>query len=225
MIRLFIKKCVLFLGLTLAMAGLALGEGIAMRLFTVGNRTIGWFANGTGQAVTGLQIGFDRPVALVGKLEIGGGFQNVTGTDTAAEFLFQGSLAKMGFVELSWEPVEAKPILVMWLVGERPVGRPYFGTVPVLVKLLSSGLAQMRDANPEAFTTLLATFFTVNPTLADSLARLGLTPQALTGMLMVAPAEGIENLLLTLVSSFGLTTLEDFMGALDWSLIFEALGL
>ncbi len=221
----FTKKCVLFLGLMLAVAGLALGEGIEMRLFSVGTRTIGWFANGTSHAVTGLQIGFDQPVTLVGKLEIGGSFQNVTGTDTAAEFLFQGSLAKMGFVELRWEPVEARPILVMWLVGEKPAGRPYFATVPVLVKLLSSGLVHVRDADPEAFTTLLTTFFTVNPTLADSLAQLGLTPQILTGMLMVAPAEGIENLLLTLVTSFGLTTLEDFMGALDWSLIFEALGL
>ncbi len=221
----FTKKCVLFLGLALVLAGPALGQGIEMRLFTVGTRTIGWFANGTGQVVTGLRIGFDQPVTLVGKLEIGGGLQNVTGTAESAEFLFQGSLAKMGFVELSWAPTEAKPILVMWLVGAQPVGTPYFGTVPVLVKLLSEGLVQLRDADPTAFTTLLQTFFSTNPALADSLAQLGLTPEILTGMVLVAPAEGIENLLLTLVSAFGLDTLDEFMGALDWSLLFEALGL
>lgn len=221
----FTKKCVLFLGLTLALAGLALGQGIEMRMFTVGTRTIGWFANGTGQAVTGLRIGFDQPVTLLGKMEIGGGFTNVTGTDKAAEFVFQGALAKGGFVELRWEPVGAKPVLVMWLVGAKPAGMPYFGSVPALIKVISGGLATLRDADSKAFMELLTTFFTVNKTLAASLGQLGLTPEILSGMLMVAPAEGIENLLTTLVSSFGLDTVDKFMSALDWSLIFKALGL
>lgn len=221
----FTKKCVLFLGLTLALAGLALGQGIEMRMFTVGTRTIGWFANGTGQTVTGLRIAFDQPVTLLGKLEIGGGLQNMTGTDKAAEFMFGGSLARGGFVELRWEPIAAKPVLVMWLVGAKPAGKPYFGTVEALVKVLSGGLARLRDADPKAFTTLLTTFFATNPTLAASLGQLGLSPEILTGMLMVAPAEGIENLILTLVASFKLDTVEKFMGALDWSLIFKALGL
>jgi len=221
----FTKKCVLFVGLTLALAGLALGQGIEMRMFTVGTRSIGWFANGTGQTLTGLRIGFDQPVTLLGKLEVGGGFQNVTGTDKAAEFLFQGSLAKGGFVELRWEPIAAKPILVMWLVGARPAGVPYFGTVPALVKVISGGLVTLRDADPQAFTTLLQTFFATNPALAASLAQLGMTPEMLTAMLMAAPPEGIENLFLTLVNAFRLDTIERFMGALDWSLIFQALGL
>ncbi|MFH1609578.1 MAG: hypothetical protein ABID40_03005 [Candidatus Bipolaricaulota bacterium] len=221
----FTKKCVLFLGLTLALAGLALGQGIEMRMFTVGTRTIGWFANGTGLTVTGLRIGFDQPVTLLGKLEIGGGFQNVTGTDKAAEFMFQGSLVKGGFLELRWEPLAAKPILVMWLVGAKPAGTPYFATVPALLKVMAEGLVTLRDADPQGFAALLTEFFTVNVTLADSLAQLGMTPQMLTGMLMVAPAEGIENLLLTLINAFKLDTMEKFMGALDWSLILKALGL
>ncbi len=221
----FSKKCLLLVGLTLALASLAVGQGIEMRMFTVGARTIGWFSNGTGQTITGLRIGFDQPVTLLGKVEIGGGFQNVGGTDKAAEFLFQGKLAATGFVELRWEPVAAKPILAMWLVGDKPAGKPYFATVPALVKVLSGGLVALRDADPKAFTTLLETFFRTNPTLATSLGQLGLSPEILTGMLAAAPAEGIENLLLTLVSSFGLDTMDKFMGALDWSLILKALGL
>jgi len=221
----FARKCVLFLGLALALTGLALGQGIEMRFFTVGTRTIGWFANGTGQTLTGLRIGFDQPVTLVGKLEVGGGFQNVTGTDTAAEFLFQGSLAKGGFVELRWEPIAAKPILVMWLVGARPAGTPYFGTVPALVRGLSGGLATLRDADPQGFRGVLGAFFATNPVLIDALGGLGISPEMLTGMLMVAPPEGIENLFLTLVGAFRLDTIEAFMGALDWSLLFRAVGL
>lgn len=221
----FTKKCVLLFGLTLVLASLAVGQGIEMRVVTVGARTIGWFSNGTGQAITGLRIGFDQPVTLLGKLEFGGGFQNVGGTDKGAEFLFQGKLAERGFVELMWEPVAAKPVLVMWLVGDKPAGKPFFATVPALIKVLAGGLATLRDADPKSFTTLLETFFSTNPTLASALGQLGLTPQILTGMLMAAPAEGIENLLLTLVSSFGLDTMDKFMGALDWSLIFKALGL
>lgn len=131
----------------------------------------------------------------------------------------------MGFVELRWEPAAAKPVLVMWLSGGRPTGMPYVTSVQALVKVLAEGLVGLRDADPGAFTTLLETFFTTNPTLATSLGQLGLSPQVLTGMLMVAPADGIENLLLTLVTSFGLDTVEKFMEALDWSLIFQALGL
>lgn len=221
----FTKKCVLFLGFTLALTGLALGQGIEMRVFNVGTRAVGWFANGTGQAITGLRIEFDQPVTLLGKLEIGGGFRNVTGTDKGAAFMFQGSLAKDGFVELTWEPVDAKPILVMWLVGAKPAGMPYFGTVPALVKVIAGGLTTLRDADPKAFGALLTEFFTVNAGLAAALGRLGLSPEILSGMLMIAPAEGVENLLLTLVTSFGLDTIEEFMGALDWSLILKALGL
>jgi hypothetical protein len=221
----FTRKCVLFLGLTLAITGLALGQGIEMRVFTVGTRAIGWFANGTGQALTGLRIAFDQPVTLVGKLEVGGGLRNVTGTDKAAEFLFQGSLARGGFVELRWEPIAARPVLVMWLVGDKPAGVPFFGSVPAIVKVVSGGLVAIRDADPAAFTALLTEFFTVNAGLAATLGGLGLSPQILTGMLMVAPAEGIENLITTLVTSFGLDTVDEFMAALDWSPIFKALGL
>jgi len=221
----FTKKCVLFLGLTLALAGLAIGQGVDMRVFTVGTRTIHWFANTSGQAVTGLRIAFDEPVTLVGKVEVFGGLENVTGTDEGMEFLFQGKLAPHGFVELRWEPATAEPSLVMWLVGDKPAGKPYFATVPALIKVISGGLVALRDADPQAFTSLLTQFFTVNTSLADTLGSLGLSPQVLTGMLTVAPAEGIENLLTTLIGSFGLDTVDKFMAALDWSLVFEALGL
>jgi len=219
-----IRKWVLFLGLVLAVGGLASAQAVQVRTFAVGTRAIWWFGNVTGKAVDGLRIAFDGPVTLTGKVEVFGGFQNVTGTNTAAEFLFQGKLAPGGFVELRWEPADAKPVLVMWLSGGKPAGMPYVTTVPALIKVLAGGLVTLRDADPQAFTALLTEFFTVNTTLATSLGQLGLSPQILTGMLMVAPAEGIENLLLTLVSSFGLDTVEKFMGALDWSLIFKALG-
>lgn len=220
-----IKKCMLFIGVVLALAGLALGQGIETRNFVVGTQSIWWFANVTGQTVTTLQIAFDQPVKLLGKVEVFGGMKNITGMDTGTEFLFHGTLANHGFIELRWEPVEAQPTLVMWLVGERPAGVPYFTTVPALIKVLSGGLAALRDADPAGFTSLLQTFFRTNPTLADSLGQLGLTPELITGMLMAAPVEGIENLLLTLVGAFGLDTLDEFMGALDWSLILGALGL
>lgn len=223
--RVFTKKCVLFLGLVLALTSLTMAQGVEMRVFTVGTRTIGWFANTTGQTVTGLRIAFDEPVTLTGKIEVFGGLENVTGADEGTEFLFVGKVAPGGFVELRWEPTAAGPVLVMWMSGDRPVGRPFFATVPALIKVISGGLVALRDTDPTAFTALLTEFFNVNTTLAVSLGQLGLSPEILSGMLMVAPAEGVENLLLTLVSSFGLDTVEKFMGALDWSLIFTALGI
>ncbi len=221
----FTKKCVLLLGLLLALTSVALAQGVEMRVFTVGTRTIHWFANTTGQTVTGLRIAFEEPVKITGKVEVFGGLQNVTGTNEGFEFLFVGKVAPGGFVELRWEPDVTEPVLVMWLSGDKPVGMPYFGTVSALVKVIADGLVRLRDADPKAFGTLLTEFFTVNTTLASSLGQLGLSPEILSAMLMVAPAEGVENLLLTLVSSFGLDTVEKFMGALDWSVIFGALGL
>lgn len=224
-IGVFTRKRVLFLGLLLALTSFAMAQGVEMRVFTVGTRTIHWFANTTGQPATGLRIAFDEPVTITGKVEVFGGLENVTGADEGTEFLFVGKVAPGGFVELRWEPMETQPVLVMWLIGEKPVGMPYFATVPALVKVISGGLVSLRDADSQAFATLLTEFFTVNTTLAVSLSQLGLSPEILSGMLMVAPVEGIENLLLTLVSSFGLDTVDKFMGALDWSLIFGALGL
>ena len=221
----FTKKCVLFLGVLLALTSVALAQGVEMRVFTVGTRSIHWFANTTGQTVTGLRIAFDEPVKLTGKIEVFGGLQNVTGADEGMEFLFVGRVAPGGFVELRWEPMGTEPVLVMWMSGDRPAGMPYFATVPALIKVISGGLVTLRDADPMAFTALLTEFFTVNATLASSLGQLGLSPEILSGMLMIAPAEGVENLLTTLVSSFGLDTVEKFMEALDWSVIFQALGL
>ncbi len=219
------KKLGLSLGLALFVAGVAVGQAVQIRVFTGGTQAVYWFGNGTGKAVDGFRVVFDGPVALTGKVEVFGGLTNVTGTNEGIEFLFQGKLAPMGFVELRWEPAGAKPVLAMWLSGGRPAGMLYATSVQALIKVLAEGLVGLREADPGAFTTLLETFFATNPTLATSLGQLGLTPQVLTGMLLVAPADGIENLLLTLVSSFGLDTVEKFMGALDWSLIFGALGL
>lgn len=221
----FSRKCMSLLGVLLALTGLAMAQGVEMRVLTVGTRTIHWFANTTGQTITGLRIAFDEPIAFTGKVEVFGGLTNVTGTNEGTEFLFMGKLAPGGFVELRWEPMTTRPVLVMWLVGERPAGMPYFATVPALVKVIAGGLVSLRDADSQAFAALLTQFFTVNTTLATSLGQLGLSPEILSGMLMVAPAEGVENLLITLVSSFGLDTVEKFMGALDWSLILQALGL
>lgn len=218
----FTKKCVLFLGVVLAVAGLASAQAVQVQVQVV---AVGWFANATGKAVDGLRIAFDQPVTITGKVEVFGELQNVTGTNTGAEFLFQGKLAPHGSVELRWGPADAKPVLVLWLVEGKPAGTPYVTAVPALVKLLAEGLVTLRDADPQAFTALLTEFFTVNRGLATTLGQLGLSPEILTGMLMVAPAEGVENLLITLVTSFGLDTVEKFMGALDWSLIFKALGL
>jgi len=162
----------------------------------------------------------------------------VTYTQKAAGELQEGSFAwgpvapepvsgltVAGRGRLRWEPATAEPSLVMWLVGDKPAGKPYFATVPALIKVISGGLVALRDADPQAFTSLLTQFFTVNTSLADTLGSLGLSPQVLTGMLTVAPAEGIENLLTTLIGSFGLDTVDKFMAAFDWSLVFEALGL
>ncbi|MCX7750583.1 MAG: hypothetical protein N2320_03380 [Candidatus Bipolaricaulota bacterium] len=224
MIVVFTKKAGLSLALLFLLGGVALGQAVQVKVFTAGPRTVYWFGNGTGKAVDGLRIMFDGPVTLTGKLEVFGGLTNVTGTSQGTEFLFQGKLAPAGFVELRWEPAGAKPVLAMWLSGGKPAGMPYVTSVPALIKVLAEGLVALRTADPGAFSKLLETFFTTNPNLARSLGQLGLTPQVLTGMLMVAPADGIENLLLTLVSSFGLDTVDKFMGALDWSLIFKALG-
>ncbi len=218
------KKAFVVLGLVLSLGTLAWAQAVEMRFFPTEARTVAWFLNKTGKAVTGLKIEFDQPVTLVGKLEIGGGFKVLAGGTDATELVLGGSLVKDGFVELRWQPAAARPVLVVWLVDGRAAGRPYFGSLPALIKVLAESLVALRDASPQAFSELLTTFFATNPKLADSLKLLGLTPELLTAMVLASPAEGIANLLMTLAASFKLDTVEAFLGALDWSPIFQALG-
>jgi len=219
-----VNRAIVVFGLVLGLGALAFSQAVEMRFFPSEARAVAWFLNKTGKAVTGLKVEFDQPVTLLGKLEVGGGFKVLAGGTNATELVLGGSLVKDGFVELRWQPAAAKPVLVMWLVDGRAAGLPYFGNLSALIKVLSSGLVALREASPQGFSNMLTTFFATNPTLADSLKLLGLTPELLTAMVMASPAEGIENLLLTLAASFKLDTVEAFLKALNWEPIFKALG-
>ena len=195
-----------------------------VRVFTVGDKAVGWFTNLTGAGVTGFHLEFDQPVTLLYKVEVGGRVENL-GAAEGVEFDFAGELVAYGLVEVHWQPVTAKVALFQWLSDGRPVGKPYFATLPAFFKVLVNGLVALREQSPDQFQALLQGFFAANPDLQGTLAEAGIPPEMLITSLMTAPAEGIMNLLSTLVEGFGITTIEDFMAAMDLTPLLQALGL
>jgi len=218
------KLAVLVIGVLAAFV-VVLAEGEMVREFTVGDKAIGWFTNFTGAAVGGFHVEFDQAVTILYKVEIGGLVENVTGVSEGAEFDFVGELVPYGLVELDWQPTTAKVALFQWLADGKPVGAPYYATLPAFLKVLVQGLVVLREQSPDQFTALLQGFFQVNPELVATLAEAGIPADMLISSLMTAPSEGIMNLLLTLVEGFGIKTLEDFQTALDLTPILQALGL
>jgi hypothetical protein len=204
---------------------LALAQGVQVKMFTVGNRAIGFFTNLTGAAVTGFHIEFDQPVTLLYKVEAGGFVQNVTGETEGIAFDFAGQLVSYATVELDWQPASAKVALFQWVADGQPAGAPYYTTLSAFLKVLVGGLVALREQAPEQFGSLLESFFAANPDLGAALAEAGIPAEMLIASLMTAPPEGIMNLLLTLVEGFGIQTLEDFLAVIDLSLLLEALGL
>lgn len=216
------KKLALVVAALLLVVGPALGQEV--REFTVGDKAVGWFTNLTGTAVTGFHLEFDQPVTILYKVEVGGLVENL-GAAEGIEFDFAGELVAYGLVELHWQPATAKVALFQWLTDGRPAGKPYFATLPAFLKLLVNGLVMLREQGPEQFQALLEAFFAANPELQGTLAEAGIPPEMLIASLMTAPPEGIMNLLMTLVEGFGITTVEDFMAAMDLTPILQALGL
>jgi len=203
--------------------GLALAEGEPVREFVVGDRAIGWFTNLTGAAVGGFHVEFDQSVTILYKVEIGGLVEREAGE--GAEFDFVGELVPYGLVELDWQPATAKVALFQWISDGKPVGSPYYATLPAFFKVLVQGLVAFRERSPDRFTALLQGFFEANPELVTTLAGAGIPADMLISSLLTVPAEGIMNLLSTLVEGFGIKTLEDFRAALDLEPLLQGLGL
>ncbi|HAF70380.1 TPA: hypothetical protein DCL37_03355 [Candidatus Acetothermia bacterium] len=218
------KVAVLVCGF-LALGGMALAGGEQVREFVVGDRAIGWFTNLTGAAVGGFHVEFDQAVTILYKVEIGGLVESATGASEGAEFDFAGELVPYGLVELDWQPATAKVTLFQWFSDGKPVGSPYYATLPAFFKVLVQGLVALRERSPDQFTALLQGFFEVNPDLVATLADAGIPTDMLISSLLTAPTEGIMNLLSTLVEGFGIKTLEDFQAALDLEPLLQGLGL
>lgn len=218
------RKPSVVLGAVCLTAGAVLAQGVGVLPLPAGATAGGWFFNLTGQPITGLVVEFDQPVSLVGVVEVGGQLENLGGSEGTA-FQFAGSLLPNGWVELRWEPAAAQVALFQWLADGRPVGLPYFTTLPAFLKVMVQGLVALRERDPEGFLNLLEAFFAANPQLQQILAEAGIPPAMMIASLSAAPPEGILNLLTTLVEGFGITTLEEFQAALDLTPILEALGL
>lgn len=219
-----VRKAISVAVMMVAAATLGLAAGDTVREFRVGETAVGWFTNLTGAAVTGFHVEFDRPVTILYEVEVGGVVENL-GTTEGMEFDFAGELVPYGMVELDWQPATAKVALFQWISDGRPVDKPYFATLSAFLKVLVDGLVQLREQAPDRFQALLQDFFAANPDLQGTLAEAGIPPEMLIASLMTAPAEGILNLLTTMVEGFGIETLPEFMEAMDLTPILTALGM
>jgi len=187
-----------------------------------------WFLdNGTGAAVTGLQIEFDQDVTLVSKLELGGYLMAVT-PETGSVFTFVGDLVNFGTVQLEWQPADAVPTFAVWLNGEAMAGTPFFTTIAKLGYLFGQGIVKLREADPAGLAAAFDQFFLDNAEYLESLtASLGMSlADSLMPIILASPAEGIENFFNTIVGMLGVTDLAGVLeGGIDFSALFAALGL
>ncbi len=187
-----------------------------------------WFLNNTtGGTITGLQIEFDQPVTIVSSNAVGGNLVPMQGTSGTA-FTFLGSLVNYGTLPLEWEPATANPTFILWLVGERAVGTPYFTTLDKLGYLFGVGIVHLREANPAALNAAFGQFFADNGAYFAELSQaLGMSLQdSLLPIIMSAPAEGIQNFFSTIVGMLGVTDLQGLLGGgVNFSSLLTALGL
>ena len=213
---------VLLLATTAAFAG-----GVDTAFYPAGGYTVAVLTNTTGAEVTGLHIEFDQEVTITNKIEIGG-YLPATGPMTGTAFNFAGgSLVAAGGVEIDWQPADAKPVLISWLSGGKPVGVPYFTSLDVFGLLLGKGIVAMREANAERLNAIFAKFFADNKDYFDQVSQSMGMPleQSLMPIIMSAPAEGIANFFSTLVGMLGASTLDDVLhGDVDFSALMALIG-
>lgn len=209
--------------------GQALAGGVGLSFFpAAGGVTVCMVQNTTGVAVTGLHIEFDRDVTIVNKVEFGG-YMPALGPLSGTTFDFNGGqLLGSGAVELDWKPADAKPILVMWMNGDRPVGTPYFTTIDKLGWLLAQGIVGVRQADPARLQAALTQFFTDNAAFFGQLSQaLGMDlQQTLLPVIMNSPAEAIQNFFNTMIGMLGVTDLQGLLqGQVNMSALLNLLGL
>ena len=196
--------------------------------YVAGDTAVWFFNNTIGAPVTGLHIEFDQEVTIVNKVEVGG-YLIALGPATGTVFDFAGGeLVAEGTVQLDWQPADAVPTFVMWLSGERAVGKPYFTTIAKLGYLFGQGIAHAREADPAGLAAAFAQFFADNEAYFIGLSEsLGMSIQdSLMPIILSAPAEGIENFFNTIVGMLGVTSLDTLLeGAVNWGSLLALLGL
>ena len=222
------KKYAIFGMLVLLLATTAgFAGGVDTAFYPAGDYTVAVLTNTTGEAVTGLHVEFDQEVTITNKIEIGG-YLPATGSLTGTTFNFaEGSLVAAGGVELDWQPAEAKPVLISWLSGGKPVGVPYFTSLDVFGMLLGKGIVAMREANPEGLNAIFAKFFADNKDYFEQVSQSMGMPleQSLMPIIMSAAAEGIANFFSTLVGMLGASSLDDVLhGDVDFSALMALIG-
>ncbi len=209
--------------------GQALAGGVGLSFFSgVGGETVCMLANTTGVAVTGLHIEFDRDVTLANKVEFGGYLPALGGASGATFDFNGGGLVAGGVVELDWTPAEAKPTLIMWMNGPRPVGTPYFTTIDKLGWLLAQGIVGVRQADPAKLQAAMTQFFTDNAVFFGGLSQaLGMDlQQTLLPVIMNSPAEAIQNFFNTMIGMLGVTDLQGLLQSqVNLSALLNLLGL
>lgn len=211
--------------LAMYLVGIGWAQGIEMRIMSCCGQGVVWLANNTGQPVSALRIAFDQHVRLLGKLEFGGLFVDVTGAKEGTDFSFVGNLVPAGVVELRWQPIEAVPVLVVWAREGRVVGKPYFATLDVLFAFLAEGVVRVREASPETFAEAIKAWFTVNAQLETIVEGLGFAAEEVIALLSQATVEELVNLFRTLAEMLGLSSVESFWSAFDWTPVFNVLIL
>jgi hypothetical protein len=187
---------------------------------------IWFFDNTVGIAVTGLHIEFDQEVEFTHVVGLGGDMMLVQSTGTSFDFF--GEFIPYGTFMVQWKPADAVPSLVMWMSGERPVGKPFFTTIAKLGYLFGQGIVHLREADPAGLAAAFNQFFLDNAEyLATLSASLGMSlADSLMPIILDAPAEGIENFFNTIVGMLGVTTLDGVLeGGINFSALFVFLGL
>jgi hypothetical protein len=218
---------VLVLGLLMALSLPVLAADWVIPGAPTADRAVWSINNETGIDATGLHIEFEEEVTILYKLEVGGLFTSVGGM-TGMVFDFVGTLPNYGTVIFEWQPIDAVPALVMWMSGEKPIGKPYFTTIAKLGYLFGQGIVHVRETDPAALAAAFDQFFQDNAEYLAALSEsLGMSlADSLMPIIMSSPAEGIENFFNTVVGMLGATTLEDVLeGGIDFSALFNLLGL
>ena len=223
------KNLWLVLGLVVSLSFAASAAVVApwIDMYVAGDTAVWLFNNTAGMDVTGIQIEFDQEVTIINKVEFGGALMPL-GPLTGTEFTLVGSLVNYGTLELDWQPANAVPTFVVWLSGERGVGKPFFTSLQKLGYLFGIGIVHLRESDPAALGAAFEQFFTDNAAYLAGLSEsLGMSlADSLMPIIMASPAEGIENFFNTIMGMLGVTSLADAVtGSVDWSSLFVALGM
>ena len=184
------------------------------------------FNNLTGDTANVLHLEFDQEVTVTYYLAVGG-MPMLAGEATGTSMDFVGCMINYSELYVVWEPITAFPVYAQWLVGERPTGTPFVGSIAVLGRLFGQGIAHAREADPAGLLAAFDQFFADNVEyLAGLSASLGMSlADSLMPVILDAPAEGIENFFNTIVGMLGVASLEEVIGGeMNFSALFAFLG-